>query len=346
MNRRRTMTLTTLGLSLRDETLVKSLLNLVEANTRADWKFVDEIEADLALCDPQSPLARMAMQRAQQVGRPHCVALLHDQNAQSPIPHSIRAPLRVREFIDMLDALCDAGGEAVTPAGPGATSHSHSHATEPAPAPGEPLQGLTLADALSKLIATEEENKRSQVWRIALGDSVLDVILPECRYALSGAEVSLQALVDLALSRPIQSIVRLAPEDRAPSSARSVARPLQPLLWRIGLVLPVDPGTPWLKEHVALRLKRWPDFGSLGSHKSHLALSALLTKRSWRIDDLVQASGESRAMVLSFLNTCGLCGLLVLNDVAPKQIEAPSKRRRFGVSGLFQAFRSALRIGD
>lgn len=332
------MTLTTLGLSLRDEILVKSLLNVVGANTRAEWQFVDGIEADLALCDPQSPLARMAMQRAQQNGRPHCVALLYDQQAQSVLPQSIRAPLRVREFMDMLDALCDGDGETLSPASP--------RAPMPAFAAEESREGQTLAEALSTLIASCAEHKRPQAWRIALGDNALDVMLPECRYALSGTELSLAALVDLALSRPIDGMVRLAPEEAEASPALSVARPLQPLLWRIGLVLAVDPGLPWLKEHVGLRLKRWPDFGSLGSHRSHLALSALLTKRSWRIDELVQASGESRAMILSFLNACSLCGLLAWNDIAPRQIEAPSERRRFGVSSLFQAFRSALRIGD
>lgn len=332
------MTLTTLGLSLRDEILVKSLLNVVSANTRAEWQFVDGIEADLALCDPQSPLARMAMQRAQQSGRPHCVALLHDQQAQSVLPQSIRAPLRVREFMDMLDGVCD--GDAET------TSHVVPRMHAFASVVGAAGEGQTLAEALSGLIASADGNKRPQAWRIALGENALDIMLPECRYALSGAEIPLPALVDLALSHPIDGMARLAPEEAEASPALSVARPLQPLLWRIGLVLAVDPGLPWLKEHVGLRLKRWPDFGSLGSHRSHLALSALLTKRSWRIDELVQASGESRAMILSFLNACGLCGLLAWSDVAPRQIEAPSERRRFGVSSLFQAFRSALRIGD
>ena len=68
MTPRPTMTLTTLGLSLRDETLVKSLLNIVGGNTRAQWRFVDEIDADLALCDPASPFARMALQKSERSG--------------------------------------------------------------------------------------------------------------------------------------------------------------------------------------------------------------------------------------------------------------------------------------
>ena len=94
-----------------------------------------------------------------------------------------------------------------------------------------------------------------------------------------------------------------------------------------------------------MRLKRWPDFGHLGAQKSHLAFAAYLTKSSWRIDALLQASGQSRSELHAFLGACGLIGLLDITPAAPATTAAPIAARRLGVSGLFRSLRNALRMG-
>ncbi len=44
----RELTLTTVGLSLHDDLLIKSLLQIVNARTRDRWHFRDDLESDVA----------------------------------------------------------------------------------------------------------------------------------------------------------------------------------------------------------------------------------------------------------------------------------------------------------
>lgn len=336
------MTLTALGLSLRDETLVKSLLSVVSRNTNAEWRFVDEIDADLALCDPQSPFARMAMQKSERTGRPSCVALLYGQDSAGPMTRSIRAPLRVGEFVELLDAISDPGRIP-----PIVVADTTDHDVVPVSAPpySSHASGQWLADVLRSLIAAGDPTRLQTLWRIEIGGFSLDILLPERRYVLRDPEMTIDTLVDLALSTHVSNVMRVDREDIDAPRKVAITKPLDPLLWRIGLRMTPDPALPWLGNDVALRLSRWPDFGHLGAQKAHLGLAALLTKTSWRIDALLETSGLPRAELQSFLGACGLCGLLIVEKVAPLALVSSVPMRRPGVSGLFRSLRSALRIG-
>ncbi len=337
MNRRRVMTLTVLGLSLRDEILVKSLLNVVGGSTQAQWRFIDEIDADVALCDPTSPLARIAAQKSQLSGRPCCVALLYDQALTHTLPHTIRAPLRVGELVAMLDKL--SGSSAIV---------------QSAVAPIAPLIGsgiqispLPLAEAVRQLMAANDAAKPDSAWRMSIGSVSMDFLLPECRYAVRDELLTVDALADLALNAAVESMARLDSEETAALHAlpMTATKPINPLLWRMGLTMAPDLAMPWFEANVGLRLKRWPDFGQFGAHRAHLALAAQLTRTTWRIDDLIDASGFADAEVRPFINACGLCGLMTMEPVAP-QVATPPPSRRLGVSGLFRSLRSALRMGS
>lgn len=346
------MTLTALGLSLRDETLVKSLLNIVSAKTRADWRFVDEIDADLALCDPKSSFARIAMDKSQQSGRPYCVALLYGQDSAGPLKQSIRAPIRIGEFVDMLDGLSERGGIApaavhdALPGLGGVHGAVEKNAVNHSSANSDPIQtGQSLIDVLRQLVAANDTAEPSAVWRIEINGFSLDLILPERRYVPNDREMTMDALVDLVLSARVDKVTRLDKTDADAARAAPMDKAWDVLLWRVGLRMIPDAGMPWFKDGIALRLKRWPDFGRLGVHKSHLTLAALLTKSSWRSDALVEASGQTLAELQSFLCACGLCGLLEIESVPALTVVTPSASRRLGVSGLFRSLRSALRMG-
>ena len=336
------MTLTTLGLSLRDETLVRSLLNVVGGNTRAEWRFVDEIDADLALCDPQSPFARMAMQKSQRTGRPRCVALLYGDASAAPLQHAIRAPMRVGELVKMLDVFSDPD---IPPLAQSAVETPTGFVDGHASSNGRPLQTQWLVDVLQELMAVDDANRPNAIWRVEIGGFLLDILLPERRYAFLDHDITIDALVDIALSTPVDNVIRLDREDVETLGVGAATKPLDALLWRVGLRMVPNPSMPWLGKEVSLRLKRWPDFGRLGVHKAHLALAALLTKSRWRIDALVEASGGTQAELESFLVACGLCGLLEIEKVPPVALAPQVAKRRLGVSGLFRSLRSALRMG-
>jgi hypothetical protein len=336
------MTLTTLGLSLRDETLIKSLLNVVGANTHAEWRFVDEIDADLALCDPTSPFARMAQQKSERSGRPLCVALLYGDASSSPLLHSIRAPLRVGEFVEMLNGMSEHGVHPPVAAAPRKVAGADG-ASELSRNPS--ARDQRLADVVRELIEANDAAQLHAAWRIEIGSVSLDLLLPERRYVLRDNEMTIDVLVDTALLNPVGNVKRLDRENSEMPRSISMSKPLDALLWRIGLRMVPNSSMPWLQSDIVLRLKRWPDFGRLGAQKAHLALAALMTKASWTTNALLETSGQTRDDVQSFLTACGLCGLLDIEHVAAQTV-APPPSRRLGVSGLFRSLRSALRIGS
>src|SRR6187431_1611259 len=106
----RQLTLTTIGLSIRDEMRVKSMLQLVEGKTAATWTYVEEAAADLAICEPDSTLARAVIRQATQRGRPRCVSLVRQGVTPPEDSETVSAPLRVSDFISMLDATLAAQG--------------------------------------------------------------------------------------------------------------------------------------------------------------------------------------------------------------------------------------------
>ncbi len=341
MSKRPAMTLTTLGLSLRDETLVKSLLSVIGGNTRAEWRFVDEIDADLALCDPESPFARMALQKSTRSAGPVCVALLYGDASPSPLLYSIRAPLRVSELVEMLDGMSEHGASSLlTHASIGVSVADDALSSLDNP----PAREQRLVDVVRELIKPSDATPAHVAWRIEFGDVSMELVLPERRYVIHSKEMTIEALVDAALFSPIGNVKRLNPESVGTSEAMTASKPLETLLWRIGLRMVPNHTMPWLQNDIVIRLKRWPDFGRLGAQKSHLALAALMTKTSWRSDALLDSSGQTRDDVQSFLTACGLCGLLVIENIAPLAVALPAPRR-LGVSGLFRSLRSALRMG-
>ncbi|MBL8263445.1 MAG: hypothetical protein JNM58_13560 [Xanthomonadaceae bacterium] len=179
------------------------------------------------------------------------------------------------------------------------------------------------------------------VWRFEWGSRAFDVFFPERAYRYDG-DASTEMLMAMGLSQPVGPARHLGPAEAV--SARHVGhqKPLDPLLWRIGLNMPPRGTLPWARDDVRVRLRRWPDFGHLGAHRPHFAIAAHMGRAAWAAEDLARASGQDPADVRAFLNACGLCGLL---DIQPGAAPAPPPEPPRRVSGLFQRLRDALGIG-
>jgi hypothetical protein len=122
--------------------------------------------------------------------------------------------------------------------------------------------------------------------------------------------------------------------------------PIEQLLWNLGMVLQPDDLLPQVKARGWVQLTRWPDFGRIRSNHAQLKMSALLTNRSFNVDEVFDAVGEPRPDVIAFLNACALCGLLA---DAPVEAAPPSvghlAREGRPLGGLMQRLRGALGIG-
>lgn len=96
------------------------------------------------------------------------------------------------------------------------------------------------------------------------------------------------------------------------------------VLWAIAL------GRPWavdelnLERHRRLRLKRWPDFGSLERRDTFLRVASQLIREPTSLDHLLAAHPARQADVLALLAGCRLCGWLDVTETFDK--DAPTRR--------------------
>ncbi|UPG88457.1 hypothetical protein L2Y96_13620 [Luteibacter aegosomaticola] len=101
------------------------------------------------------------------------------------------------------------------------------------------------------------------------------------------------------------------------------------VLWAIAL------GRPWtiaelgIEPQRRLRLKRWPDFGSLERRDTFLRVASQLIREPTSLEHLLAAHPAKQADVLALLAGCRLCGWLDVTDTfdkhAPARREAPTR---------------------
>lgn len=201
--------------------------------------------------------------------------------------------------------------------------------------------GRDFVDAVCAVQNRMRSESEGGVWRFEWSSRAFDVFFPERSYRYDG-DASTDMLTSMGVGVPVGPARRLGPAEAV--SARHVGhqKPLDPLLWRIGLNMPLRATLPWVRPDMRVRLRRWPDFGHLGAHRPHFAIAAHMSRTAWNAEDLARASGQELSDVRAFLNACGLCGLL---DIEPGASPAPPPESPRRVSGLFQRLRGALGIG-
>ena len=329
-------TLTVIGLSLRDETMVRSFLDAGRDRPGDAWRFVDELEADVALCAPDSPLTRIALARRRQSGAPRCVRLGEagaerragddDAGAYDGV---LRLPLRVSELWRVLESLT--APDTVDP----------RVRAVPARIARPDLVGMTLQRAVSMLAA--DYRGREERWCLRLGDVALEVRMPARTVEVPSRDCTFDALVDAVCASKVEAatIAPDVPSGEEPPGIRS----LDALLWRVGLRDEAGTAGGWARTNTPVALRRWPDFGRLGAHRPHLAMTSLLTRRAHTVAELAADSGSTPEQAIAFLNACALLGLVRTEQARPPAAHAVEPRQG-GLSKLMRSFRAALGIGD
>jgi hypothetical protein len=143
----------------------------------------------------------------------------------------------------------------------------------------------------------------------------LDIAAQAGWVAPSVANALPTAMADTALR--VHATLDNAPAEALRCSAAHV-------LWAVAL------GRPWtvqdldIEPHRRLRLKRWPDFGSLERRDTFLRVASQLIREPTSLDQLLAAHPAKRADVLALLAGCRLCGWLDVTETFDK--EAPAHR--------------------
>lgn len=329
------LSLTTVGLSIRDETLVKSMLQVVAGKTASAWTFSDGLDVDLAFCNPQSALVLVLTNRANETGRPHCVALVRDGACAQPLATSIHAPLQVGAFISLLDSVSAS-----------AVRDRAAPALAPTPRPTSTLMPMLVddtsesGDGFAETVRRLAKEHTAGTWRISHAGLDAVLLMPERRVVLS-VPLGADAAAALAGNAGCAAPLWLDATDAAHVREAPSTLPLERLLWMVGLHAPRAAQPQWLAT-ARVRLRQWPDFGRVGMVPAHLALSALLAHAPHDAAELAAASGNELADVEAFLGACAASGLLDIEPGPAPTTPAVAPRR---VSRLFQRLRGALGIG-
>lgn len=314
--------LTAVGLPAREELLVRTLLKVIHAKTTEPWSFHDSLEANVALCNPESALSMMAIKRASSHGLV-CVSVVHEGGHGLPETLTLRAPIRSGDFIDMLN---EASGRLQL-------SGRMRRVVPPDDGP-RPSLAMALRDWSAQTDAScLRADVGGRTWVISLKTRRL------------GGPDALNDEALLALGQ--SSLFRLEPMDDAHGEAAlataSWVGGLDRLWWLSGLHAAPD-AMPEATEDRSYQLRRWPDAGRLQLQPSQLRMAALLTRQSMTMGELATMVARPVDEVRSFLSGCAMLGLLSEGTAAPVVPEQapPAAPRHSRYSDLFQSLRAVL----
>lgn len=314
-----------IGLDGHVEVSLKSLLGILGNKTSVAWQHSEDINSDVIIYSPTSPLA-MAMLRRENAHAfsEHGRHVFIPCSVEDPGEDGLTLPLRADRLLHCLQVACAKLGQALS--GNGAAAR---------PSLCERLDGLlqtrdVVAVAITVGNKTGLINPTRQMihWPRTLDeDGIAQLIMEE-------------ATVQPMLASDLLKLRRMEAEmhERIPWDAA---------LWAIGVSTSKSRLLPRLDSRKSYKLKRWPDFGLIGRRSSDIKCTALLTHKSMTPEELIAVTGLSEARVNSFLNACALCGFL---EEAQPMIRGNAGNLRVHpdaslAGGMLQRIRKAFALG-
>lgn len=300
------------GLQSHEHDVLVAILRVLEERTEGRWTLCDRAAPDLLLHTREVDAA---------VESGALQALLVREGEAAPAPDTLATgmPLRVMAVLDLLNAAHD--------------RLRQRRMCERDAAPGR-LDGLgieddgkALASALSRLL----ERRVEQIFRVRiLGHGTLYLCQSARMYCIDFPRERLSS----ALEQHRFVLTTISPAAPELAGLMEQARPIDEVLWSIGLV------TPWESpdaRQARFRLRQWPDLARLPHRPAHIQACAALAARAMTLQALVAATSMSSNDAQHLLHACSLCGLLdaLAPEVAP---QAPAERaptQDAGAASLF-----------
>ncbi|PTU32830.1 hypothetical protein [Stenotrophobium rhamnosiphilum] len=320
-----TYSLACIGLEGHVEVSLKSLLGILKNKTSGSWQHSEDINSDVIVYNPASPLA-MAMLRRESKPRANgrSAHIFIPCSSEDPGADGLTLPLRADRLLHCLQVATVQLSAAMSTIG--ATKHASLC---------ERLDGLMQTrDLIAVSITVGNKtgliNPARQMihWPRSLdADGIAQLIMED---------VTLQPLLaaDLDKLRHMEQEMH----ERMPWDA---------VMWAIGVSTSQARLLPRLDLRKSYKLKRWPDFGPIGRRSSDIKCTALLTHKSLTPPELAAATGMSEARISGFLNACALCGFLEeaqpVSRANPANIHMNSEASIAG--GMLQRIRKALALG-
>jgi hypothetical protein len=310
--------LTTIGLPLRDDLLIRSLVQVIRSKTVDDWTFHDGFEADVILCDPDSNLSGVALRRVGQSATLACVSVVHDGQAPLPDTKTLRAPIKSAELIALLNDIS-------RPAGPDSRGPTQAAETN---------DDRSVADVLHELMQAKSPDLH------AVESATAALFITPASRTLHAAAPLTEADMQQWLGA---GRVRTRRIDRQTVHHTESKHSFDKLLWKIGLTHTDSRLLRGLPEGAKFKLKRWPDFGVFAHEMFHFRMAALLSRGGHTVEGLAAATSRTANEARAFVNACAMCDLLRVDATPaaePQKTTAPSSQRRY--SSILKSIRSAL----
>ncbi|MDR6644147.1 hypothetical protein J2X57_003385 [Luteibacter sp. 1214] len=134
-----------------------------------------------------------------------------------------------------------------------------------------------------------------------------------------------------------QVMLSSVPRGIPPSTA--VRSSLAHVLWALALTGNWQPDALGIPGDRRLKLRRWPDFGSLERRDTFLHVASRLTRHPTSLHALLTTFSKDRDDLLVFLAGCRLCGWLEVTadiDDTPPPVVAPAPSRLYAAVGAIR----------
>lgn len=306
-----------LGLEWRVELSLKSLLSLLKDRMPVSWRHSDDINADVIVYNPASPLAQALLRREGSGGGRRVMVPC---SAADPGPTGLPLPIGASRLLFCLESAAGRLGMR-----------------------GESRRGES--PSLSQRLDDLLRERDAVGVMLAIGEyrGLLD---PARQLIHWPGELDADTIARLVLEDVAVEPLRHGEGEELRHIMQDALTPVawDAALWAVGvgtsrgrLLRRLDARRPY-------RLSRWPDFGVLGRRSSDLKCAALLTQRELSPEALVAVTGLPAARVYGFVNACALCGLLEEGAGAMPAASSPAAPASLA-GGMLQRIRKAFSLG-
>jgi hypothetical protein len=276
-------TISSRGLTDKDQLVLKSLIDLVITRTRHNWSYTDNTESDVAIVDTDNLSNLSSILNDLRAHRILAVEYSSREASSGVTPFRIPKPLRAANLISTINAVeaslesDETGPEQDSSAPPAQQSQAR-----------ETLKTDTTA---SELLS----GTGAQWLRITSGELYGVVELIGDRYQISPGST-----LDELLAQPDRQVQGVAAPDTSDPSAWHKTRSLR---WKLGHYLSDGQLLNTLHGSSRFKLLRWPpsDVPRLAPHI--MTLCALLGRKSGAtLDEIVAESGIPKTDAIAFIN--------------------------------------------
>ncbi|WP_375176439.1 hypothetical protein [Marinobacter mobilis] len=308
--------LSSIGLSVKDENVLKSLIDLLGARMSEEWHYRDDVPADALLLDVDNPDAIATWKMRPETARRNTIAYSNSEPGFA-LTRRLAKPLRAAELIAVLKDIEQANDELAVPV-------VGSEATEV----------TTLADCVDR--------QGNGVMRLACGDREVVIDRSRQQFCSSESGESLAALLTLPLP---EYQISTGADVRLPSEASVRWQDQKAVLWLVGQCGSHGKLLDGVDRNGLFRLNRWPGFGPVRPSHTVLSLCSLLTRKSaMGIADMRETTGLPEFDIIAFINAAFLTGILDIQsgDVARPETGAAKPEVSTERKGLLAKIRSRL----